>query len=264
MLQGMVIDLQNGSMEHWLNIGNKITRPGALSSTSALGLNGAIFAFNKVVKVFTNTSQMFAIDQTGGVSQVAWGQNEFEYAFNQDNPILKIEADAANNPSTHVVVHDNTFAGWQGYGRNNLLYDWNGTARSQKLHSLIGNAHVQIDTKGDVLMADGTRTGNQAYYYGVGCQGEFSQYAVSSVSGEAQLYGGLGASINITSTTVQNDPLFTSYQGTVAGGTSGAGGGTYTVGNGSPLKSRNNRPVLSHDAGGNARPSSADTTGAWL
>ena len=109
-------------------------------------------------------------------------------------------------------MHHNTIAGFHNTGRCNLFYDEGPTARTNKLHSFIGNIHVAINTKGDVFRganeagADASsRLGNWAYLYGVGCRGEFSQFIDASSGGIgtsfAQDYPGLDASIGTSATT---------------------------------------------------------------
>jgi hypothetical protein len=120
-----------------------------------------------------------------------------EYTSAAQAAALRISGDSDTGSNTHVVIHNNTFAGFFINGRGNLFYEDGTTPRTSRLHSLKGNIHVQINTKGDVFVADGARTGNWAYLHGVGCEGEFSQCVDADSGGIgssfAQAYPGLGA-----------------------------------------------------------------------
>jgi hypothetical protein len=192
-------------------------------------------------------------------------QNVWEYTSATTGPAIRISADDATGNTSHIVLHHNTFAGFFLNGRANIFYDDGTTARTSKLMSCKGNIHVQINTKSDVFQANGARIGNWAYEFGVGCEGEFSQFIDADNggigSGFAQDYPGLRASIG-TSNSVRNDPLFIDDNATSSGPTLGTGNGNYRLSSGSPADNRV-APVLRFDLDGNARSASLATSGAY-
>ena len=265
MWRGLTATLAATSIESWLVLGSNITTPGQLSRGSRTA-SGAIIAFNRVTSPDTATPMTdFAVSES--VTGLAFVQNVIEFTSATSAHTLRVTGDAATGNATHFVIHNNTIAGFFNNGRSNLFYEDGATARTSKLQSVVGNIHVQLNTKGDVFMTSGARVGNWAYLYGVGCRAEFSQFIDANSGGLgtsfAQAYPGLGASIG-TSNSVRNDPLFTSYAGTTSGPTVGAGGGTYTIQSGSPAKSRNTNPVLRFDLSGATRPSTGDSSGAYV
>jgi hypothetical protein len=185
-----------------------------------------------------------------------------------------MSADAATGNTAHIILHHNTLAGSFAHGRSNLFYNDSPPVsnRTQRLISLVGNLHVQINTKHDVFAgvndgyADASdRVGGWAYLYGVGCRGEFSQFIDANSSGLggsfAQEYPGLNANIG-TSNSVRNDPLFTDFRATAIGGAAGAGGGNYRLLAGSSAAARVAERVLRFDHDGNAR-TGAQASGAY-
>ena len=271
IFRGVSCDVNVSNVENYLSVGCTWTRP----TSFALGTRtatGGIFAFNKVVPAST-ASSLLNIGDTAAVTNFAYVQNLVEWNSATTGYVLGVSNDSNQSNNTHVVVHNNTAAGSFAGGRCNLFYDEGVTARTSKLHSVRGNIWVQLNTKGDVFVTNGTRIGNWAYLYGVGCQGEFSQYIDANSGGLgtsfAQAYSGRSSSLG-TSNTTRNDPLFTSYQAvTYSGGTSGtytagAGGGTYTVSSSSPAKAIVATAALSHDFAGTARPTTLDTAGAYV
>jgi len=118
-----------------------------------------------------------------------------------------------------------------------------------------------------VFMTDGSRVGNWGFLYGVGCQGNMTQYIDATAGGLgsafAQEYPGLGCNYG-TSATVRNDPLFVSYQGTFGPpATTGAGGGNYAVTASSPAKGMVSNAMFTYDAVGATRLATGDTAGAY-
>lgn len=252
-----------GAVEQWLMVGCNLTNMATLQVITRTG-SGAITAFNKFLNI--NTITFLAVGDSSDAFGVAIVQNVFEYVGTSSGWSSGISNDSKTGNTSHVIVAHNTYAGFWIYGRVNHFYDEGPTPRTHKLHRCYANIYASINTKGDVFVADGTRQGNQAYTYGVGCQFEFSQFIDASSGGLgssfAQNYPGLNANIG-TSSTVRNDPLFTNYQGTTSGPTVGAGGGTYTLQAGSPCKGVVTKPVLKFDLAGNARSLSAASIGAY-
>ena len=146
---------------------------------------------------------------------------------------------------------------------------------------MVGNLHVSLNSKHDVylgLVGNGTpnptdapgHVGGWSYLYGVGCFGEFARYADAAVSGGglgsyfAQSWPGLGAKIGTGNSGAGIDPLFASYAATTTAGAAGAGGGSYAVSAGSPVKAMiASGPMMGlADFGGTLR-SGAQSAGAY-
>lgn len=240
--------------------------PGANSFTPSNGLTceGQVICFNKLDG---NTGELF-VAQDPVTYGVLWDQNETAFISTTADAPFAVSNDAKTNNTKNVLMRGNTLAGAWVYGRWNVFYDWLGTARTNILHDVRGNIIVQINTKGDVAQTDGTRLGNWAFLYGVGCQGNFSQYIDANSGGLgtafAQAYPGLGCNIG-TSSTVTNDPKFTTPQATTWNGstaTAGTVGGDYSVQVSSPCKAMMASAVWPFDLLGNARLTTLDTTGA--
>lgn len=260
-------------VEGWCIIGSTIANPRLVRGTRSY--SGAICAFNKLTNPPT-TAIMAEIAADENVTGFAFVQNVIEYMSATTNAALRISGDAATGSNTHVVVHQNTFAGAFQAGRWNVFYDEDVTPRTSKLQSVVGNIAVAVYTKSDVFrganQAGGdasTRTGNFAFEHGVGVRGNFTQFMSAGAIGtsEAPEYEGLNGNWG-TSQTVRNDPSFTAYAGTtVAAGptyTAGAGGGAYTIGGGSTAKSLVLDAVLAFDFAGNARPTTNNAAGAYV
>ena len=199
------------------------------------------------------------------------GQNFFCAVVQNDVPTITtgagdaglfIGADSANGNCVHAVVHHNTTAGDEGYGRWNLFYDdTTGTARTHSLVSCKGNLGPQLNTKGDVFKSDGTKIGNFPFHHGVGCAGNFTEDLDSGGGGLSfgQAYGGLASVI------AGGDPLYTTDQATVAAGpTAGTVGGVYTLQAGSPARDILPAPLLGFAIDGTARGSGTQDAGAYI
>lgn len=249
--------------EGWLILGCNLTTilTPAFGSRSA---SGCINAFNRFISM--PAASAFSMALTADVANAAFVQNVVEYISATSNPSMGVSNDAATGNTQHIVIHNNTFAGFFNNGRANLFYDEGATARTNKLHSVRGNIHVQLNTKGDVFVTNGARVGNWAYLYGVGCEAEFSQFIDANSGGIgtsfAQAFPGVAANIG-TSASVRNDPLFTSYAGTTSGPSAGAGGGNYAVQAGSPCKAKVKHPALRFDMAGATRSATLATIGAY-
>lgn len=256
----------------FLSLGNKFTNLGW--SVSSQGENNQIIAFNQNMKC---TTSIWSISQATATSQVAFCQNVIEYLSASSNPIIRPSADSTTDTSvTHLVMHNNTFAGGGGLGRFNILYDTTvGSPRTHKLNSIKGNIPVSIYTKNDWFVCDdngGTpnptdapnHTGNWSYTYGVACHWNYIQYVGNDVIGtiQAQAYAGLGSVPGIA--TPGNLPLFTSNKAVTAAGSIAAGGnGDYTLQGGSPCKGMITDALLAFDLAGTPRSVTADSAGAY-
>ena len=207
----------NQAFENWLTVGCYYNGV-ANVTTSTRTADGGIFAFN----YFTGqnpTGPFLGLAGSGGpdVNGFFIGQNIKEFASSEDAPTVAVSADTANGNNTHVVVHQNTAAGSGTGGRENMFYDWTGTARTTKLASFVGNLCVQFNTKSDIAQSDGTRIGNWPIEFGTGCVGTLSSYSANAPASESQTYPGINAQIG-ASTTVRNpDPKFTNFQAQTLG-----------------------------------------------
>lgn len=238
--------------------------------------SGIIAAFNRFTITGTGGAVGFVL-LNGDVDGFGLIQNVFEWVTASAGHPFAVSHDSGTAGTSHIVLHHNSFAGAFTSGRGNLFYDEGATPRSNRLMSMRGNIHAQINIKGDVFRgvnqgnpegfgagAPSTRTGNWAYLHGVGCQGEFSQFVSADGAGDwKQDYPGLGARIG-TSASVRQDPLFADYKA-ASPGAAGTGGGSYAIAIGSPAAGIVTRRVLSHDFAGVARPASGnDSAGAYV
>lgn len=258
-----------GAIEGWLILGCEFTgwTTGGLTSGSGR-VNGSIRAFSSHLDNGVRLDEFG--DSTTAVSQIAVCQNIVETTTATSTAAMWMSADGPDGEAdmTHVVIHHNTWVGFDIYGRGNLFYDDGTTASATNLTSVKGNIHCQINTKSDVFKEDGTRTGNWGYENGVGCQGEYSLYRDANGGGIggsfAQDYAGLDANIGESNTTMNGGPaanIFTDYQATTSGPTAGAGGGDYSLVGGAGPKSMATA-VIRFDASG-AERSTTTSAGAY-
>ena len=264
MLRGISADMNASSLEGWWIVGSTIAKPGAFQR-GARSFSGGGICFN----ILKQMSGAIGIGTDQDVSGYVYAQNVFEFTSAASNAALGVSNDGATGSNAHVIVHNNSFAGFFSNGRANLFHEDGATARTSKLHSVKGNIFVQLNTKGDVFAGDGSRVGNWGFLYGVGCEGTFTQYIDSNSGGIgssfAQAYPGLRSRMG-TSATARQDPLFTNHQGTTNSGSTaiaGAGGGTYTLMPGSPAKAMLTSALLSHDLAGGQRLQTGDSAGAY-
>jgi len=260
------------NIENYLSVGCTWTSPASFLIATRTA-TGGVFAFNRVNS--PSGSAMMNIGGSADVTNYAFCQNVIEWTATTTGYVLGVSNDSNTGNNTHVVAHNNTVIGAFTAGRCNLFYDEGATARSSKLMSLRGNLWTQLNTKGDVFQTDGTRLGNWAYLYGVGCLDEWSQYIDADSGGLgsafAQAYAGIGSSLGttaLTSSAQMSNTNWTTFAGvTVAAGpayTVGAGSGVYTLTSGAaPVADIMDVAVLSHDFGGTARPTTAATVGAY-
>lgn len=273
IFRGVSVDVNANNIENYLTIGSTWNNVAAFAFVARSG-SGGIFAFNRS-KPSSAASALIKLGESADINGFAVVQNVFEWISTTTGYILGVSNDSNTGNNTHIVIHNNTGAGAYVGGRCNLFYDEGATARTSKLHSVRGNCWTQLNTKGDVFVTDGTRIGNWAYLYGVGCQGEWAQYIDANSGGLgtsfAQAYPGVGSSIGttaITATANMANSNFTDFKAvTVAAGpayTGGAGGGTYSITSSSaPVKGIVSAAALSHDLLGNARSVTGDTAGAY-
>lgn len=255
-----------GSVEKNCITGSSFTNADTLPPSNGQTDDGHIISFSKFDGITVN--QVLESVATAVTKGFAVVQNVFVFTSTTSNPTAGISNDSATNSTAHAIFHNNSFAGSWIYGRGNLLYDEGATPRTNKLQSFKGNIHVAVYTKGDVFVTSGTRLGNWAFLYGVGSQGEFTQFMGNGLFGDpqSQAYPGLGGNYG-TSQTVRNDPKFTTFQGTTWNGTSataGTVGGVYTLLSGSPCKTMLASAVLPFDLAGTARATTLDSAGAYV
>ena len=261
LFRGIIADVNKVSPVQWITIGCALTRAG--SAVTQAPADGCIVYGNTFLALDGSKTPIAMAGAAAGetVTGVAIVQNLVEVIGTTSNPAVLLSADNANGSIVHAVLAHNTVTGFNGTGRANLFYDESsGTnRRNHRLNRLVGNIWCQINTKGDTFYAAKDageapgRTGNFAYAHGVGCEGEWSQFADAAGSGFSQLYPGVGASIG-TSNSVRHDPLFVDYRGTAGAASAGAGGGDYRVQSGSPARARIAMRGLAFDLAGTARP----------
>lgn len=270
MMRGLIVDFANGNApEAWVTVGCQFTRVKGCSIADPT--KGAIWYNNKFLNPDSTTAPItFAGTVSGGnLGAVAIVGNLVEVTHTTSStPAIRVASDNALGNITHAVIAYNTTTGYGSTGRWNILYDEATVARFHKFARIVGNVVAQLNTKGDVFHADGTRLGQFAFTHGVGSQGNMSMFAVNSATlySEYQTYPGIGANIG-ASTTVRNNPLFVDYQGTGgSGGTpsAGAGGGDYHPQSGSPLRGIVTTAIMGFDLSGVARASSNDDAGAYV
>ncbi|MFN0113332.1 MAG: hypothetical protein ACKVPY_01500 [Paracoccaceae bacterium] len=258
MIRGL-LNASGVTVENWLVVGSRLTggnHSSGLLSNGTRSSNGAICAFN----YFSGYRPAY-----GGLAEtmeVAVVQNVIEFFSATSNTGLGMSPDSNLSNMVHAVVHHNTVAGFWNNGRTNNFYDEHpSTARTHRLVSSAGNIHVSLNTKSDIFLLDGTRTGNWPFAYGVGVRSEFHQFDAAAPNFR-QEFSGLGSVVG-TSTTTALSPQFTAPAATTSGPTAGAGGGTYTLQAGSPAKGIVSKPMLRFDLAGNARSATAASAGAY-
>lgn len=270
MLRGVTASTSGGatniSLEHRCVVGSKLTGFVA-DNTAGRTLTNVVVAYN-YIQGGNTAAGLVQLNTPTPVTNCAIVQNIIEYYTTSSNYGVSVSSDNSLANTSHVIMWHNTHAGFNIYGRGNLFYDdTTGTLRTHKLHSMVGNIHVQVNTKSDVFKLDGTRVGAWSYMYGVGSRGEFSRYRDANGGGLgtsfAQEYPGLNYSYGTTNTAPGNDPLFTSYQAVTSGPVAGAGNGTYTIGALSPAKSLVTASPIPFDFAGSAR-SGTVAAGAYV
>lgn len=229
--------------------------------------NGTIVAYNKFLN---QTGASVPLSFGGGevatlglsapatFTGIAVVQNVFEKPDTTNAAMFRPSGDSDAANIDHLICWNNTFAGFAGLGRGNLLYDENPSyARTHSLQSFRGNIHVQINTKSDLFLSDGTRVGNWPYNNGVGCIGELSLFTGATGPTDIQDFIGLKSERG-TSTTTPLYPMadiWTAFAGPTDASTAGAGNGTYTLAASSPAIGILDaaEEALSHDIAGTAR-----------
>lgn len=254
MLRGVMAGAANAghSTEGHLWLGCDLS--GMRFAYGARSPSGGIVAFNKLMRMGSAAGPTLMVgvgDTTDGFALV---QNVIEYTSTASNAGISLSADGAPNNTKHFICWHNTLAGFDVYGRGNILYDETAAdPRTHELHSFVGNLHVQVNTKHDVFMTDGTRIGGWSYLYGVGSRGEFSRYRDAGSGSFAQEFAGQDSVTGTTNTGAGLDPLFTAPAHTTSGPVAGAGGGDYTLQPGSPARGLVSASPLPFDLTGAAR-----------
>jgi hypothetical protein len=250
LLRGLNMDLDGRGVENWLVLGSDLNDTSGVSNLSASRtVDGAIVAFNTFRRLSSNVTFTYTLTSGTTINGLVNAYNLYEWTTITSGHSFSISNDSATYGNTHVIEHHNTYIGWEVRGRCNLFYDEGATARTSKLMSCIGNIYVGVYHKGDVFATDGTRIGNWAFLYGVGCKFNAAQYRGNEALGgpQSQVYPGLGTTIGTTwnnaSQTVAIDFKFASYAGTTGSPTAGAGGGTYTLLSDSPVKNMVTSPI---------------------
>lgn len=242
----------------------------ALASAS-VGNSGGIWAFNTVMK--SSTAIAVQLSDSADMTGYALVQNVFEHITTVSSVLFRPSGDGEVDNLIHVVMHNNTFAGDDLYGRNNMFYnETSATLRTHKFCSVKGNIIVLEAIKADrfalanALPNPSLRDGTFAQIYGTAHAGNFHMYCYDFASSVPE-YTGLG-SVNDpivfgNSKGTKRDPQFTNNQATTAGPVAGTGGGTYTVAHGSPVTGILPSAVLAYDLAGTARSAASDDAGAY-
>lgn len=274
MTRGVVADMNNSAPETWRTIGCALR--GVSGGAASDPAQGAICYGNRFTRMdasgpgFTLAAKAAGDTITGTVVV----QNLFEVTGNHPNasPALIVSGDGANGSTVHTVIAHNTIAGHAPGGGSALFHDDSAAdnARSHRLMRLVGNIHCRAGARGDIYVGSvqarpydaPLRTGHFAWLHGVGCHGEFTQFAPADAA-SAQLYPGTAASA-ATGAGARNDPLFTDDRAMPDAGGTGPGGGSYTLKPASPARGRVTVHGLGHDLASNPRPAAAgDAAGAY-
>lgn len=259
----------NRQIEGWATLGCSFT---AMSNPAYMDAsrNGHIFYNNKYINSDAAANAIsFAGSVSGGdLGGIAIVGNVIE-RWSGSQCSLRISGDSDFGNLTHAVILHNTCPGTGTYNRWNLAYDERpAVARSHKFIRFAGNLGPQLNTKGDVHMADGTRIGNLAFHHGVGCSATYTKHfdasAADPVAGPStlafgQLYAGRYSVIG------GGDPLYNTdlaVRGNPAAPTTGTAGSVLTLQSGSPAKNLLPAPVLGFNAAGTARGTGTQNAGA--
>lgn len=266
LVRGCTGDLNNAGRELFNEIGNIFTRA---SSSTVKDPTKPMIRYNNLFRNpnAASTCVTFAGSVAGqNLGAIVDLQNFIECTHTTTSTAsVAISADSANGNITHAIIGYNGETGRGSIGRRNMAYDETvGTARNHKFIRMVGNIFSQLNVKGDEFLGDGSRLGHLALDHGVGCIGNWTQYAPASVTTEAQSYPGRNASIG-TSTTVRNAPGFTNYQGTTDAGGAGAGNGNYVLTPSAPARTACvvPDPILAFDLAGNPRAVTNDAPGPY-
>lgn len=246
-----------GSPEGWVCVGCSFNNAGTFTFKTPTE-DGHIIANNRFMGV-TGTSVVHFKGSSSGVDlgSIAVVQNVIEMVSGTGVGI-RLSADSDNGNLTHVVCIHNTVAGLDGTGRYNIAYDDTpGVRRFHKNVCFKGNIGPERNTKGDIFMSDATRTGNFEFHHGVGCAGNFTRRdnSASGALSFGQLYNGPGSVIG------GGDPAFTDDQSIA---TTGSGGGTYDLTEGSPARGILAERLLGFDQSGAAREPGPQPAGAYV
>lgn len=252
----------------------------AMSTSPTIRPVANVFAgFNKFMKI----QGAFAGPGTlaGDLDGVAFIQNVMEFSSATSGNIFRISGDNGLANTNHVIMHHNTHAGADGWGRHALGFDENTTdtvRRSHTLWSSVGEVVVQMNTKGDLFVGTAqsptrpaeapNRLGNWPIMYGIGFRGQLVQYpcgdtfANGTGTSFGQAYSGVD-SINALASNVIDPKFVAPAATTINPTTAGVGNGNYQLQAGSPAIGKVKKPVLKFDLAGVARGSTT-ATGAYV
>ena len=273
-IRGLNVDVGNNTVEGFFLIGSKLTTVKSITAFSTRTDSGSIRAFNWLSCSTASTGILDIGSTTGDVTGAALVSNVIEWTGGNQYS-MRFSGDGQSANLTHVIIWNNTVAGANNAGRWNMFYDeTTGTLRTHKLSSVKGNIICQINHKSDWFLGVTTNPADTvnhvnawSFNYGVGCGGNFSLYIDAGPNQPyyRQAYPGAGAKIG-TSSTVMQDPGFTTYAGTTYNGstyTNGAGGGNYHITVGGAAKGVVAASILPFDLDGTARAATNDTAGAY-
>lgn len=253
----------NTAVEGWLVVGSYLENMGGALIYGSRTASGSIVSYNTFSGTSSSGTGFINLGGAADVSGAALCQNVFEYKAPISQSSMRFSADGATGSTYHIIYHHNTMSGTFIHGRTNAFYNDGVVPRSNKLMSMKGNIHVQLNTKHDVFQSDGTRIEGWGYLYGVGCEGEFSQFIDASETGLggnfAQEFFGFNGSVG-TSRTVRQNPMFI-LDGSTDGANTGPGNGDYRISTMSPAKQRVVNSVLRFDMQGLPRPATYSSAG---
>jgi hypothetical protein len=276
IFRGVVYDAGNVAMEQWVTIGSSISRPSTASVRDAT--KGAIIYNNRFLNPNSTASPITIATPSAGqtIADFVAVQNLIETTHTTtSSPAFRLSSDSMRGDSYNTIIAHNVSTGYGTVGRHNIFYDDTPSSeadrRTHRMIRHVGDIASAINSKGDRFyggVADPAeapfRLGNFAYTHGVGCEGNWSMFFVTSQA--EQTYGGLKSNIG-TSTTVRNDPLFVNYRGTDGAqdiASAGTGGGDYRLRANSPARGAVRGPVLSFDLAGAPRTAGAQPAGAYV
>jgi hypothetical protein len=264
MLRGVSGGVANdgAQVEGWLVLGSALQ--GIRFTWGTRATSGLVLAYNLLTRLGGTNAVAQIESSVDNLTGAAVVQNVWEWTSATSGPVCRPSGDSAPNDTSHLICWHNTFAGFDIYGRGNILYNETASdARTHKLHSFIGNVHVQMNTKHDVFAADGSRVGGWSFLYGVGARGEFARYRDAGSGAWSREYSGAGSITGTINTGVGTDPRFISPAHTTSGPLAGAGGGNYVLEGGSPARGIVFASPLPFDMAGSARSGSV-AAGAFL
>lgn len=266
LIRGLNADLNNGTLEGWLHVGNQIQRADTIAFASGEP-SGSITYANEYRRPRRQWMSVNHAAAGGTIEGVVIAQNLVENCHTDSGkPTLTIASEFGH--TRHVIRIYNTFTGFGQLGRSNINYTGfpGHINQNHDLNLDVGNIDCQLNVKGDWFVADPALIGNFAFVHGVGVQGNLYQFRANTDSEMPTLLG-IGTKASASST-VRLDPLFVDYQGTTGTPTptyiAGAGDGDYNLQPLSPARDIVNRALLGLGLSGQSRTASAtNNAGAY-